>query len=95
MCSFLVSSWLLTNLSYVNFFMRPRGPDLTTRINIHNFTFVHNLLHMTGERIPQPFQSEDHQASLRTPREISKLLSVLSGAPALQWRNLQLPTALA
>ena len=28
--------------------MRPRGPDLTTRINIHNFTFVHNLLHMTG-----------------------------------------------
>lgn len=31
MCSFLVSSWLLTNLTYVNFFMRPRGPDLTTR----------------------------------------------------------------
>eukprot|EP00435_Cladocopium_sp_Y103_P064428 s818_g26.t1 len=64
MCSFLVSSWLLSNLTYVNFFMRPRGPDLTTHINLHNFTFVHNLLHMTGERIPQPFTSDDRQVVL-------------------------------
>eukprot|EP00439_Symbiodinium_sp_Y106_P032200 s4318_g3.t2 len=59
MCSFLVSSWLLSNLTYVNFFMRPRGPDLTTRAELHNFTFVHNLLHMTGERVPQPFVSSE------------------------------------
>ncbi|CAJ1403440.1 unnamed protein product [Effrenium voratum] len=59
--SVLPSSWLLSNLTYVNFFMRPRGPDLTTRVNLHNFTFVHNLLHMTGERVPQPFTTADGQ----------------------------------
>eukprot|EP00913_Durusdinium_trenchii_P020614 g19360.t1 len=76
MCSFLVSSWLLTNLTYVNFFMRPRGPDLTTRIHLHNFTFVHNLLHMTGERIPQPFVSDDQQVVVLYNGEIYNFRSL-------------------
>ena len=45
----------------VNFFLQPRGPDLTTHTRLHGFDFVHNLLHMTGDRRPQPFLSSDGQ----------------------------------
>lgn len=58
MCSFLVTNWLLANLTYVNFFLRPRGPDHTSQVDVHGFSFVHNLLHMTGERVLQPFANE-------------------------------------
>lgn len=59
MCSFLAVNQLITNLAFVNFYLRPRGPDATTHIRLHGFDFVHNLLHMTGERRPQPFVSPD------------------------------------
>lgn len=55
MCSFLATSWLITNLTYVNFFLRPRGPDHTALTSLYGFSFVHNLLHMTGEWVSQPF----------------------------------------
>ncbi|CAK9097591.1 Asparagine synthetase [glutamine-hydrolyzing] (Glutamine-dependent asparagine synthetase) [Durusdinium trenchii] len=59
MCSFLAANQLITNLAFVNFFLQPRGPDVTTHVRLHGFDFVHNLLHMTGERRPQPFVSSD------------------------------------
>ena len=31
MCSFLVANWLISNLTYANFFLRFRGPDATHR----------------------------------------------------------------
>eukprot|EP00927_Polykrikos_kofoidii_P059952 TRINITY_DN5503_c0_g3_i1.p1 TRINITY_DN5503_c0_g3~~TRINITY_DN5503_c0_g3_i1.p1 ORF type:complete len:985 (-),score=157.67 TRINITY_DN5503_c0_g3_i1:568-3522(-) len=55
MCSFLATSWLLTNLTYVNFFLQTRGPDHTSKVTVNGMTFVHNLLHMTGDRVVQPF----------------------------------------
>ena len=59
MCSFLAANQLIANLTFVNFFLQPRGPDATTHMRLHGFDFVHNLLHMTGERRPQPFVSSD------------------------------------
>ncbi|CAE7303543.1 asnH [Symbiodinium natans] len=59
MCSFLAVNQLIANLTFVNFFLRPRGPDATNHVRLQGFDFVHNLLHMTGERRPQPFFSAD------------------------------------
>ena len=62
MCSFLFTTLLIRNLTFLNQFMRRRGPDATTHIKVRpsstksTFTFVHNLLHMTGERKLQPFR---------------------------------------
>ena len=67
MCSFLAANQLIANLAYVNFFLQPRGPDATTHLRLHGFDFVHNLLHMTGERRPQPFLSPER--SVIAPRE--------------------------
>ncbi|CAE7693363.1 unnamed protein product [Symbiodinium necroappetens] len=58
MCSFLVTSWLISNLTAVNYFLLPRGPDGTQTLRKGPFVFVHNLLHMTGERVWQPFVQE-------------------------------------
>mmetsp|Transcript_43037 Transcript_43037/g.78642 ORF Transcript_43037/g.78642 Transcript_43037/m.78642 type:complete len:581 (+) Transcript_43037:68-1810(+) len=54
-CSFLAANQVVTNLAFVNFFLRPRGPDATTHVRFHGFDFIHNLLHMTGSYQPQPF----------------------------------------
>lgn len=59
MCSFVAANWIISNLTYVNLFLRPRGPDATTRMHLNGFDFVHNLLHMTGERRVQPFVSSN------------------------------------
>jgi len=55
MCSFIAANFLIQNLTYVNFFLQPRGPDATRHWHGYGFDFVHNLLHMTGERVLQPF----------------------------------------
>ncbi|CAK0815833.1 unnamed protein product, partial [Prorocentrum cordatum] len=52
-----VANQLIGNLTFVNFFLRPRGPDATTHVRLEGFDFVHNLLHMTGERTYQPIMS--------------------------------------
>eukprot|EP00928_Gymnodinium_smaydae_P001508 TRINITY_DN10549_c2_g1_i1.p1 TRINITY_DN10549_c2_g1~~TRINITY_DN10549_c2_g1_i1.p1 ORF type:complete len:595 (+),score=134.34 TRINITY_DN10549_c2_g1_i1:73-1857(+) len=59
MCSFILANFIIRNLAFVNFFLRPRGPDLTTHVHVGGFDFVHNLLHMTGERRAQPFLGEN------------------------------------
>lgn len=41
-----------------NFFIQKRGQNLTNEIRRGGFTFVHNLLHVTGELTPQPFEDE-------------------------------------
>lgn len=38
-----------------NFFIQKRGPDFTQKIELHGFTFIHNLLSITGSFTPQPF----------------------------------------
>ncbi|CAE7602114.1 ASNS [Symbiodinium natans] len=56
MCSFLLANFLINNLTYANYFLQFRGPDATNRWKGYGYDFVHNLLHMTGERVLQPFQ---------------------------------------
>lgn len=55
MCSFLVFNWLIKNIEYINYFLKFRGPDCTTHLIYNNFTFLHNLLHLTGDITYQPF----------------------------------------
>ncbi len=38
-----------------NFFIQKRGCDLTNKIELHGFTFIHNLLSITGQFVPQPY----------------------------------------
>jgi len=59
-CSFFATAvpGVLTNLSYVNYFMRRRGPDGTRCLKVRSLTVCHNLLYMTGELVPQPFVDE-------------------------------------
>ena len=59
MCSFIFSNFYIDNLEYVNFFNKKRGPDLTNRDQIGGLFYVHNLLSITGEKIPQPFKNAD------------------------------------
>ncbi len=51
MCGFLVYKQKGNN-----FFIQKRGQDFTNKIERNGFTFIHNLLHITGEFAPQPYQ---------------------------------------
>jgi asparagine synthetase B (glutamine-hydrolysing) len=54
MCGFLVYS-----SSGDNSRIRLRGPDHTNVVRLSGLTFVHNLLHVTGQFTPQPFIDGD------------------------------------
>lgn len=41
-----------------NFYIQKRGQDFTSKVSRHGFTFVHNLLHITGEFSPQPYEDD-------------------------------------
>ena len=61
-CSFVVANYNLTMTAAwprANFFNRFRGPDATNIAGAHGWTFVHNLLSMTGAFTLQPFLSAD------------------------------------
>jgi len=60
MCSILCTNKNITNYDEVNEYLQYRGPDDTTILSddVNNFTFVHNLLSMTGEVTTQPFVDE-------------------------------------
>ena len=57
MCSFIFTNLKLSvkTINYINKYLQNRGPDSTNIKIIDNYTFIHNLLHITGERIIQPF----------------------------------------
>lgn len=60
MCSFLVYKGGRHRFTDdINRLLKPRGPDLTNIIEVNGFTFVHNLLSITGEVTPQPFVDGD------------------------------------
>ncbi len=50
MCGFLVYK-----VQGNNFYIQKRGQDFTNEIQRNGFTFIHNLLHITGEFTPQPY----------------------------------------
>ena len=41
--------------------MEDRGPDSTNVVEVGDYTFVHNLLSISGEFTPQPFVNEERQ----------------------------------
>lgn len=55
MCSFYFSNQYLGNFDAVNKFLHPRGPDKTNMVNFDGFTFIHNLLSLTGQFRIQPY----------------------------------------
>jgi len=57
MCGFAVSDH--DGLLEANDRCQPRGPDSTTVVSLGGINFLHNLLHITGERHEQPFQQHD------------------------------------
>lgn len=58
MCGIIFTNLKIKNLDYINFFNKKRGPDLTSKYIKNNFTFIHNLLQITGKTIKQPFIDE-------------------------------------
>ncbi len=63
MCSFLVTNiyGILQYINNINYYMKKRGPDYTSYFLYKDFFFLHNLLHITGEIVYQPFISLDHK----------------------------------
>lgn len=58
MCGFAVSNTNL-DISLSNENCKKRGPDKTTTKIIRNIQFLHNLLHITGEYVEQPFSKDN------------------------------------
>ena len=72
-CSFLFSTWPkidTSTLAHANVFMQRRGPDATQHVTRKGYTFVHNLLHMTGDRVLQPLGYLDEQVQILFNGEI-------------------------
>lgn len=59
MCSFLITNILRFTINYVNYYLKFRGPDATNEKIIKKIKFIHNLLHITGERVLQPFIADN------------------------------------
>ena len=59
MCSFIFTNKKIEDLEYVNYFNKFRGPDCTNEFEKDGYTFIHNLLSITGEYTVQPFIEDD------------------------------------
>ena len=55
MCSFLFTDKNIDDFEHVNHFMKFRGPDSTQSIDVNGYTFIHNILSITGNFKEQPF----------------------------------------
>lgn len=55
MCSFIFTEKGVINTEDINFYTKFRGPDQTNTRVVHNHTFIHNLLSITGPLTSQPF----------------------------------------
>lgn len=60
MCGFLLYNFLILNdiLTKANELLKLRGPDDMNVFNYSGYTFVHNVLSITGEKTLQPFIEE-------------------------------------
>ena len=64
-CSFIVTNFNASSddLDKANYYIQFRGPDATNKELINDWTFLHNLLSMTGTPTLQPF-SDDNVVAL-------------------------------
>jgi asparagine synthetase B (glutamine-hydrolysing) len=58
MCGIIVTS--IDDIPQNYKFIKNRGPNNTNKIKINNINFVHFLLHLTGDKTPQPLTSDDN-----------------------------------
>jgi asparagine synthetase B (glutamine-hydrolysing) len=61
MCGFIFTNKPMENVAYANRYIRRRGPDHTSEVHRGAFTFIHNLLSITGAFTPQPTISHDNR----------------------------------
>jgi len=63
MCSFITINKIIDDslIKLANRYAKYRGPDLTNVIKYQGYTFVHNLLSITGDITEQPFVDEDRE----------------------------------
>ena len=59
MCSFLLTNALILRVALLNRLMQLRGPDATTQVQANGLLFMHNLLHMSGQRLEQPLRDAE------------------------------------
>jgi asparagine synthetase B (glutamine-hydrolysing) len=59
MCSILFSTKPTSNIDDINFYLKFRGPDYTESKIVNGYLFIHNLLSITGEFAPQPYQEDN------------------------------------
>lgn len=59
MCSFFFTNKKISNIDEVNYFLQRRGPDKTNIFTNEKFTYLHNLLSITGKFSPQPLENND------------------------------------
>ena len=59
MCSFIFSCKHINDIDTVNFYTKLRGPDHTSLVKIDEYSFVHNLLSITGDFVTQPFVEDN------------------------------------
>jgi len=57
MCNLLITN--IKNIGNANFFQKFRGPDFEKKIVFDDILFLHNLLSITGEFYPQPYEDKD------------------------------------
>ena len=60
MCSFLFTNREILDLNLANPLLQRRGPDHTSVVKEEGFTYIHNLLSITGDFTPQPIKKEDN-----------------------------------
>jgi asparagine synthase (glutamine-hydrolysing) len=60
MCSFLFTNRENLDLDSANLLLQKRGPDHTNVTKEEGFTYIHNLLSITGDFTPQPLKKEDN-----------------------------------
>ena len=58
MCSFTITNKDIS-LESTNHFSQKRGPDSTSVKKINGISFLHNLLHLTGDKVHQPIIEDD------------------------------------
>ncbi len=60
MCNLLITNIKnIENIGNANFFQKFRGPDYEKKIVFDDIIFLHNLLSITGDFYPQPYEDKD------------------------------------
>ena len=59
MCGIYCSNIRTSDYKKINGYIKYRGPDHTERLDYRGYTFIHHLLHITGEKCIQPFHKND------------------------------------